>query len=62
MDDIDELVDYQLTLPHYGSPYELHAKCERCKKEWHGLTKDGCPGLTGIVGIPTNAISGCGYA
>ena len=49
-DEIDELVDYELTLPRWAASYDLNAQCGRCGKEWHGLMRGICPGETGIVG------------
>jgi hypothetical protein len=49
IDDIDAMVDYELTLPHVGDPYQFLAKCDKCGKEWHGLVRDDCPGETGMI-------------
>lgn len=45
MDEIDELIDYQLSLPKSSTPFKLQVQCEQCKGEWHGLPKGNCPGL-----------------
>ena len=57
-DDIDELVEYELTLPRFGEPYKFNATCGACGAEWHGLRRGDCPGATGLTGIERNAPSG----
>jgi hypothetical protein len=44
-DEIDELVDYELTLPQAHTPWKFTQVCDRCGNEWHGLPKGNCPGL-----------------
>lgn len=43
-DEIDDLVDHELTLPKFHDPYKLRVPCPMCGNEWHGLPRGDCPG------------------
>ena len=47
LDEIDRLVDEELTMRQdsYSDPYM--AECPRCHGTWHGFERAGCPGETG---------------
>lgn len=44
IDDIDALVDEQLRQEASGYDWNLNQPRCRCGKEWHGLSRSGCPG------------------
>ena len=61
LDEIDRLVDEELTMrqDNYNDPYM--AECPRCHGTWHGFERAGCPGETGakptVASVPFNHLA-----
>lgn len=46
-DEVDELVEASLKANRRGRGPAYLAVCDRCKGEWHGFARRGCPGAIG---------------